>query len=38
VWKMLTFVFGFCCVAFINPIGVVASVRRQRLAMSTGPT
>jgi hypothetical protein len=27
----------FCCDGFINPIGVVAGVRRQRLALSIGP-
>jgi hypothetical protein len=35
--EMLTPVVGFCCDGFINPIGVVAGVRRQRLALSIGP-
>jgi hypothetical protein len=29
---MLTIVIGLCCVSFINPMGVVSVVRRQRLA------
>jgi hypothetical protein len=27
-----------CCVGFINPIGVVAGVRRQRLDLCIGST
>jgi hypothetical protein len=33
---MLTLFGGLCCVGFMNPIGVVAGVRRQRLALSIG--
>jgi hypothetical protein len=29
---------GLCCVGFIYPIGVVACVRRQKLAFSVGST
>jgi hypothetical protein len=36
--EMLTLIGGLCCVGFINPIGVVAGVWRQRLAPSVGPT
>jgi hypothetical protein len=35
---MLTLTDGLCCVGYINPIGVVTGVRRQRLALSIGPT
>jgi hypothetical protein len=35
--KMLTLFRGMCCVGFKIPIGVVAGVRRQRVALSTGP-
>jgi hypothetical protein len=31
--EMLTLVGGLCCAGFLNPIGVVATVRRQRLAL-----
>jgi hypothetical protein len=31
---MLILIGGSCCVGFINPIGVLAGVRRQRLALS----
>jgi hypothetical protein len=27
---------GLCCIGFINPIGIVAGVRRQRLDLSIG--
>jgi hypothetical protein len=27
---------GLCCVGFMNPIGVAAGVRRQRVALSVG--
>jgi hypothetical protein len=27
---------GLCCIGFINPIGVVAGVTRQRLVLSIG--
>jgi hypothetical protein len=37
VWKSLTSFGGLCCVGFINLIGVVAVVRRRRLALSVGP-
>jgi hypothetical protein len=33
---MLTLVGGLCCVGFINLIGVVAGVSRQRLVLSIG--
>jgi hypothetical protein len=36
--KMLTLIGGLFCVGFINPIGVVAGIRRQRLALFIGPT
>jgi hypothetical protein len=36
VWRF-KFHGGLCCVGFINPFGVVAGVRRQRLALSIGP-
>jgi hypothetical protein len=36
--EMLTLIGGLCCVGFINPILVVAGVRRQRLALSIGTT
>jgi hypothetical protein len=35
--NMLTLFDGLCCVGFLNPIGVVAGVRRQRLALSIAP-
>jgi hypothetical protein len=35
--KMLTLFDGLCCVGFIKPIGVVAGVRKQRLALSIRP-
>jgi hypothetical protein len=34
---MLTLVVGFRCVGSIHPIGVVAGVRRQRLALGIEP-
>jgi hypothetical protein len=36
-WKMLPLVVGLFFVGFINPVGVVAGDRRQRLALSIGP-
>jgi hypothetical protein len=36
-WKMLSLVVGFCWAGSINPIGVVAGVRRQSVALSTRP-
>jgi hypothetical protein len=35
--EILTHIGGLCCLGFINPIGVVSGVRRQKLALSTGP-
>jgi hypothetical protein len=35
--EMLTVINGLCCVAFINLTGVVAGVRRKRLALSIEP-
>jgi hypothetical protein len=35
--EMLTLSGGLYCVGFINPIGIVAGVHRERLALSTGP-
>jgi hypothetical protein len=35
VWKMLTFVVGLYCVAFINPVGVVTSDRKQETSYWT---
>jgi hypothetical protein len=35
--EMLTPIGGFNCVDFLNPIHVVASVRRKRLALFIGP-
>jgi hypothetical protein len=35
--KMLILFGGLSCIGFINPIGVVAGVWRQRLALSIGP-
>jgi hypothetical protein len=34
--EMLTLIGGWCCVDFMNSIGVIAGVGRQRLAISTG--
>jgi hypothetical protein len=28
---------GLCCLGFVNPVGVVAGVPRQRLVLSTAP-
>jgi hypothetical protein len=36
--EMLTLIGGLCCVGFINPVGVDAGVRRQRLAFVIGPS
>jgi hypothetical protein len=36
VQKMLTLIVGVCCVDFVNPIGFVVDVCRQRLALSIG--
>jgi hypothetical protein len=33
--ETLTHVGGLRCIGFINPVGVVAGVRRQRPALST---
>jgi hypothetical protein len=30
VWKIVTLVIGLCCVGFINDIGVIGGVRRER--------
>jgi hypothetical protein len=37
VRKIVTATAGFCCVGFINSIGVVGCVWRQKLALSIGP-
>jgi hypothetical protein len=37
VWEMLTFYVDLGCVGFITFIGIVAVIRRQRLALSVGP-
>jgi hypothetical protein len=37
VWETISLVVGSCCVGFINSVGVVAGVWRQRLALSIGP-
>jgi hypothetical protein len=34
--KMLTLFGDLCCVGFIDPVSVAASVRRYRLALSIG--
>jgi hypothetical protein len=36
--KMLNLIGSLCCVAFMNTIGTVAAARRQKLALSIGPT
>jgi hypothetical protein len=36
--ETLTLIGGLCCVGSVNPIGVLAGVRRQRLVLSIGPT
>jgi hypothetical protein len=36
VCKMLILVGGLCCVGFINPVGVVAGVRRYRIVSYIG--
>jgi hypothetical protein len=33
--EMLILIGGLCCVSFINPIGVVASIRRQALSVGS---
>jgi hypothetical protein len=35
---MLTLVGDWCCVGFMNSVGVVAGVHRQRIALSMGPS
>jgi hypothetical protein len=36
--EMLIVIVGLCCVGLINPISVVAGVRRQELALYTCST
>jgi hypothetical protein len=37
VWKMITVFVEFCCIGFIDTIGVVDGVWRQKLALSIRP-
>jgi uncharacterized BrkB/YihY/UPF0761 family membrane protein len=38
VWKMLTVVGRLYCVGFIMHVGVIASIWRERLALTVGPS